>query len=56
MIYYQDIPYSAAYGYATKEQVVKMNELKCGINYKQIKKQIEFQTKHKGKVKGLSCV
>lgn len=54
MIYISDIPFHPSFGYATREQVEKLNQLKSGNEYKILLNQVEFQTKHKGKVKGKS--
>lgn len=54
MIYSEDIPYNNAFGYATKDQIAELNRCKDGLFYWNLKKQIEFQNKHKGKVKGKS--
>lgn len=52
MIYSEDIPFHPAFGYATREQVEKLNELKKGSAFVRLKQQIQFQSDHKGKVKG----
>lgn len=52
MILQEDVPYHKSYGYATKEQVEELYLLKSGSRYKMLLKQIEFQNKHKGIVKG----
>lgn len=54
MIYSEDIPFNRSFGYATREQVEKLYDIKSGNDYNRLKKQIEFQNKHKGKVKGKS--
>ena len=44
------IPFHPAYGYVTPEQIARLNELKDGTEYKTLKKQIELQTRLKGKM------
>ena len=46
-----NIPYSPVYGYATKEQYERLQELKDGADLKQLRKIIAEQTKRKGEVK-----
>lgn len=46
----QTIPYNPAYGYATSEQIEKLKVLGLGPDYDQLLKQIELQTKKKGKM------
>lgn len=43
------IPYHPAYGYATPEQIQKLQELKHGPDYDLLWKKIEQQTKRRGK-------
>lgn len=44
------IPYHPAYGYATPEQIKKLQELKHGPEYDFLWKQIAEQIKKKGKI------
>lgn len=44
------IPYHPSYGYVTEEQIKKLSELKDGTEYKYLLKQIDLQTKKKGKM------
>lgn len=45
------IPFHPSYGYATAEQIDKLKELKVGPDYHRLLKEIEKQTKAKGKIK-----
>lgn len=45
------IPYHPSYGYATPEQIEKLNSLKNGMEYKQLLKIIQQQNEDKGKVR-----
>ena len=54
MEYKDDIPFHPSYGYATREQIQRLFDLKTGGEFNNLKKQVEFQNNKKGKVKGLT--